>query len=61
MYHPGDTRRGARPSGNTTHQTGEKSQKFTLFLDQIDTQEIIKCRPTNQSQDIYKIFPRQLG
>ena len=39
----------ARSSGNTTHQTGEKSQKFDLFLcyEQVDTQEIIKCRPTN--------------
>ena len=39
----------ARSSGNTTHQTGEKSQKFALFLcyDQFDTQEVIKCRPTN--------------
>ena len=40
----------ARSSGNTTHQTGEKSQKFALFLyyEQVDTQEIIKCRPTNR-------------
>ena len=32
------------------HQTGEKSQKFALCLcyDQVDTQEIIKCRPTNR-------------